>query len=86
VALGMKEDFSMYLDEIMRMINLAFEGSINLTLNNSDEDDLEYSENLREKLIECLTCLAHAFYQTNLEQKYIVHLPKVFSYLEKTCH
>lgn len=60
ISLGIKENFSVYLDNVMKVVFLAFEGSIKLS-QSSNEADLEYSESLRDKLIECLTCFAHSF-------------------------
>lgn len=62
VALGVKQNFVQYLDSVMKMYDLAFSGAIQLTLDpNSKAEDLDYSEALRDKLVESLTCLCHAF-------------------------
>ena len=42
------------------MYFLAFEGSIKLSKTDNFED-IEYSEILREKLLESLTCFTHSF-------------------------
>ena len=54
----------------MNMYFLAFDGSIKLT-NSGNYLDQEYSEILREKLLEGLTCFTHSFNTENARQKFL---------------
>lgn len=50
-----------YLDETMRLLIVACEASLGM-----NETDRNYAENLREYIIETLTCILHG---TNMEEQ-----------------
>lgn len=56
-----------------------------LTINKNDSDSIDYSEQLKDKIVESYICFVHAYGGTENGDILLPHFNNLFSFLNKAC-
>jgi len=81
VMLGVKQLGLPYLENLMAIYDMAFDAVVMLEMQDNDNED--YAEALKERLIESYTCVLHG---TSASKSLIKHLPRLMKFISQTCN
>ena len=77
-----KETFC-YFDSIMNLLGTALKIAM---INNSDDSDIiEYFQELREHILENLTCIFSAIVDINKEKEFLIYVKPIIEFMNRIC-
>eukprot|EP01016_Furgasonia_blochmanni_P047551 TRINITY_DN699_c0_g1_i9.p1 TRINITY_DN699_c0_g1~~TRINITY_DN699_c0_g1_i9.p1 ORF type:complete len:855 (-),score=333.77 TRINITY_DN699_c0_g1_i9:376-2940(-) len=82
MALGCNQHLAPFLPEIMKFYEMAYDAALQL----SENEPSEYTEQLKEKLVESFICILHAFVDTPFQENVLTYIPKTIEFLQRTCN
>ncbi|EAR88045.3 importin-beta amine-terminal domain protein (macronuclear) [Tetrahymena thermophila SB210] len=84
ICLATKENTLPYLENLVKIFDIGFTAAVELS--RSDQQDIQdYSEQLKEKLIESYTCVLHGINDTQQNPTFFNHCPKLVEFITLTC-
>jgi len=85
ISLGCKEKITPFVEDVLKIYNLAMEGALQLPANTNAEYT-DYLEQLRDSVLESYICFVHAVEDSAKQDALIQHLPLMIDFLKKTCN
>ncbi|EGR27486.1 importin beta, putative, partial [Ichthyophthirius multifiliis] len=73
-----------YLDKMMRIFEFGFVGALEMQYS-TDLDIIDYSEQLKDKIIDAYTCVMHGINDAQPNRYFLQHIPKLVEFIYKTC-
>ena len=77
-------DIFPYYNSIMNLLGSALQAAMNIQ-NFDDSENIEYFQDLREHIIETLTCIFNSITDINKQDEFIIYVGPIFTFINTIC-